>query len=105
MVFRGQLERSYRVPTFNDRYWPLPGIEERELNAESGYSGELGYNFSYGNNKFSLENDISAYYMKIDDWIMWIPYGTNWKPVNKKKVEASGIEINTKLKWEFSRSW
>lgn len=104
MVFRGQLERSYRVPTFNDRYWPLPGISERELNAESGYSGELGHNFSYGNNKFSLENDISAYYMKIDDWIMWIPYGTNWKPVNKKKVEASGIEFNTKLKWEFSRS-
>lgn len=104
MVIRGQLERSYRVPTFNDRYWPLPGIEDRELNSESGYSSELGHNFIYRNNKFTLENDISAFYMEIDDWIMWVPYGLNWKPENKKKVEASGIELNTKLKWEFPHS-
>ena len=104
MTFRGQVERSFRVPTFNDRYWPLPGIEDRDLNSEYGYSGELGHNFIYRNNKFELENDISTYYMIVDDWIIWVPYGTNWKPENKRKVEASGIELNTKLRWELPAS-
>jgi iron complex outermembrane receptor protein len=104
MTFRGQVERSFRVPTLNDRYWPLPGIENRELNSERGYSGELGHNFTYQTGKFSLENDISTYYMIVDDWIMWVPYGNNWKPENKKKVEASGVEFTTKLSWEFPSS-
>ena len=104
MKFRGQIERSFRVPTFNDRYWPLPGIEDRNLKSEHGYSGEFGHNFTYQKHNFAIQNDISTYYMKIDDWIMWVPDGTNWKPENKKKVEATGIELNTKLKWDFSRA-
>jgi len=104
MTFRGQVERSFRVPTLNDRYWPLPGIENRELNSERGYSGELGHNFTHKNDNFSLEYDISTYYMIVDDWIMWVPYGNNWKPENKRKVEASGVELNTKLSWEFRSS-
>ena len=98
MIFRGQLERSYRVPTFNDRYWPLQGIEDRpELKSEYGYSGEIGHNFLYRSGKISVENDIALYYMKIDDWIMWVPYGPIWVPENKKKVKGSGVELSSKL--------
>ena len=36
MVIRGQIERSFRVPTFNDRYWGEQG--RKDLNSENGYS-------------------------------------------------------------------
>lgn len=104
MVFRGQLERSYRVPTFNDRYWPLPGIDDRsDLRSESGYSTEVGHNMLYKSGNFTFENDIALYYMKIDDWIMWVPYGVVWVPENKKKVEGSGVELNSKLRIKLNQ--
>ena len=40
--------------------------------------------------------------MKIDDWIAWKPAGNLWRPYNLKEVEASGIELNGKLKWQIN---
>lgn len=104
MAFRGQVERSFRVPTFNDRYWPIPGAEEREdLRSESGYSTELGHNFTYRKGRLTLESDITLYYMKIDDWIMWVPNGSVWMPENKKKVEGSGVELSAKINMDMNQ--
>jgi iron complex outermembrane receptor protein len=96
LTFRAQVERSYRVPTFNDRYWGDQG--RPDLKSEQGYSIELGNNFQQKFNSSVLEFDVSAYYMKVDDWIAWKPAGNVWRPFNLKKVEATGIEWNGKFK-------
>jgi len=99
MVFRGQVERSYRVPTFNDRYWGEQG--RRDLNSESGYSMEIGYNLQHSLNSGVFEWDIAGFHMNIDDWIAWKPSGDLWRPFNLKKVASSGVEIQAKYQQQF----
>lgn len=105
ITFRAQLERSYRVPSFNDRYWGDQG--KPDLKSESGYSTELGHNFRWSSSKYDFEFDVSAFYMLVDDWIIWKRESyyspikgkdvVDWRPDNLKKVEASGIEIDGKM--------
>lgn len=112
LTFRGQLERSYRVPTFNDRYWGDQG--KPDLKAEHGYSAELGQHLHWQKGRQSFEFDIDAFYMIVDDWILWKKESyispitgkelVNWRPDNLKKVEASGIELDGKYKWQLSRA-
>ncbi len=94
---RAQVERSYRVPSFNDRYWGDQG--RTDLKSENGISSELGYHLQL-NTSFDL--DIATYYMIVDDWLAWKPAGGVWRPYNLKKVEASGIELNGKWKTNIS---
>ncbi len=100
MVFRGQAERSYRVPTFNDRYWGEEG--RRDLNSESGYSMEIGYNLQRSLPSGIMEWDIAGFYMNIDDWIAWKPSGDLWRPFNLKEVTSSGIEIQAKYQHQIN---
>ncbi|MCG8311233.1 MAG: TonB-dependent receptor [Cytophagales bacterium] len=94
LAFRAQLERSYRVPTFNDRYWGEQG--RPDLKSEHGFSVELGHNFVHQGESDRFEFDISGYYMKQDDWIAWKPTDNLWRPFNLKKVEAAGVEVQGK---------
>jgi len=94
MEFRGLVERSYRVPTFNDRYWGAQG--RKDLGSESGYSFELGYNARHLLPFGILEWDVSGFHMNIDNWIAWKPAGDLWRPFNLKEVASSGVEIQSK---------
>ncbi len=94
LTSRAQAEKSFRVPTFNDRYWP--GAGRTDLESENGRSFEIGQNFVYTPGKSSLEGDVSAYFMNVDNWIAWKTAGVNWRPFNLKEVEASGIEVSAK---------
>jgi vitamin B12 transporter len=99
-IFRAQIERSYRVPTFNDRYWGEQG--RPDLNSEHGYSMEIGHNFQYKMNGGRLELDVAGFYMNIDDWIAWKPAGSLWRPFNLKQVESSGLEFRGNVTQKFS---
>jgi vitamin B12 transporter len=101
LIFRAQAQRSYRVPTFNDRYWGLEG--NKDLRAENGYSMELGHNFTRHFSDGKLTFDAAGYFMKIDDWIAWKPAGNLWRPYNLKQVESSGIEFNGKWVKEWRK--
>ena len=88
--FRGQVERSYRVPTFNDRYWGTQG--RPDLKSEHGYSMDLGQNMLWKAGDSNLEADIDIYHLVVDDWIAWKPAGGVWRPYNLKKVQGTGVE-------------
>ncbi len=100
LTFRGQLERSYRIPTFNDRYWGEQG--RNDLSSENGYSMELGHNLEWIISDYTIDFDVATYYMIVDDWIAWKPSGSLWRPYNLKKVKASGVELNGKLTFPIS---
>lgn len=97
------ISKSYRIPTFNDRYWYPNGNEN--LLPEDGINYEINtdWDIEKKENKYSFH--ISAYVMNIDNWIQWSPIkkreryldvwiesGT-WRPNNLTKVQSFGSEF------------
>lgn len=105
LALRFLADRSFRVPTFNDRYWRDQG--RKDLKSEDGYNLETGFNFELEGERHKFTSDLSAYWMLIDNWITWQPDRFlsdrdgdgvtepvyDWRPFNLKKVEGSGVEL------------
>jgi iron complex outermembrane receptor protein len=98
-------DRSYRIPTFNDRYWRDQG--RKDLKPEEGYNLEAGMKLDLVRKRHKWTVDASTYWMLIDNWIAWLPDHFlsdrdgdgipepvyDWRPFNLKTVEASGVEL------------
>ena len=86
------LAKSYRVPTFNDRYWGTQG--NPDLLPESGKNAELGLMF-YGDNKGCQTTiGLNAFYMDVENWIEWRNFG-EWQAQNVLEVISKGIEFQS----------
>ena len=84
--------KNYRVPSYNDLFWPSLGNEN--LIPESAHQGEIG--LGYKNNQFKI--DIGAFYIDSKDKIVWKPGGDPdrpgvWTPINLSEVVNKGLEI------------
>lgn len=97
--FSGNIAKSYRVPTFNDRFW-IPGGNP-DLKPEKGMNYELGTRFSYCDDDFSGNIKINTFYMNIDEWILWKNGGSFWVAENVQNVESKGFEIMTDINYKF----
>lgn len=84
------LARSFKVPTLNDRFW-VPGGNP-DLQSEKSLGGELGLNHIYKKENFTLDQSLTVYKMKVDNWIIWLPKGNIWIPENIREVHNSGLE-------------
>ncbi|KPL19969.1 MAG: hypothetical protein AMJ92_00460 [candidate division Zixibacteria bacterium SM23_81] len=101
--------RSYRVPTFNDLYWPTSEYD-------SDFNGQPDYKES-GNGSLKPEwatafqgglraqagevsGNVCLFYRKVRDLIQWdnvdqsYLYGF-WMPVNRSQATVSGLECQT----------
>ncbi|MGQ7870192.1 TonB-dependent receptor [Sunxiuqinia sp. sy24] len=89
----GNISRSYRVPTFNDRFWGTQG--NPDLNPEKGMNYEMGIQYQYCSDIFQTDVKLNGFYMDVDDWIEWRPTGTNgdWVPENRSRVISKGVEF------------
>ncbi|HHP7241740.1 MAG TPA: TonB-dependent receptor [Cyclobacteriaceae bacterium] len=106
LSFLGQLSRSFRLPTLNDRFWNPGGNES--LSPEIGDNYEIGMHFSSTFNKSSLDIHSNYYHHLVSDWIIWRPGGTGednngnptsfWFPDNIREVQAQGAEISVTFK-------
>ena len=85
------ISRSFRIPTFNDRFWGSQG--NPNLKPEDGINLEAGvkYYFCNGENHTTLKLD--AFYMDIDNWIEWRNFG-GWQAQNIQRVVSKGIELH-----------
>jgi len=97
----GNVAKSYRVPTFNDRYW-VPGGNPNLL-PEKGMSYELGMHHTYVSMLFESSFKINAYFMDIDNWLLWRNGGSWWYAENVQRVQSKGIEITEELKYTLGR--
>lgn len=98
------LQRQYKYPTINERYWQPGGNED--LEAEYGLNTELISELLVHNrNGHRITWTATAYYMSINNWILWQPTGFGyWAPMNVKKVVSRGID--TKLEYVLDKySW
>ncbi|RIJ47932.1 TonB-dependent receptor [Maribellus luteus] len=96
--FSGNIARSYRVPTFNDRFW-VPGGNP-DLAPERGMNYELSTKWSYCVGNTSGNISVNAFFMDVDDWILWRNGGSFWYAENVQKVESKGIEFMTD--WSYT---
>ncbi|MDP2938858.1 MAG: TonB-dependent receptor [Candidatus Omnitrophota bacterium] len=98
----GLVARSFRVPTFNDLYWPSTAFEEGNPNLEpekaTSYETGVGiYLFK------SLKLDSTYFSTKFRDLIEWQPVRTNfWQPLNVGRAKVSGLE--TELEYVMSKN-
>lgn len=98
---RANGSKNFRVPTYNDLFWPGQG--NLDLIPETAKQFEVGV--GYKNNQFSI--DIGAFYIFAKDKIVWTPNGdTNrpgiWVPINLNEVNNKGTEVALSFKETFN---
>jgi iron complex outermembrane receptor protein len=91
-LIRFNSSKNYRVPTFNDLYWPGQG--NLNLTPETSLQSELGIGFK--TNQFAL--DLGVFHISSKDKIVWSPSGDSqrpgiWTPINIDETENKGIEF------------
>jgi outer membrane cobalamin receptor len=104
--FHGLISRSYRVPTFNDLYWPRNeyyyegvsvGGEEGNpnLKPEKGITGEFGFE-SKINEYFT--SGITYYRSDYKQLIQWSGDDNGWwRPDNVSSAVINGLEFENKI--------
>lgn len=101
LKWKGNVSRSYRVPTLNDRFWSPGG--NPNLKSESGLAYESGLGFSLQKERATISMDVTGYFNNVDDWIIWLtaPGGTIWSPENIEKVYARGLEVSSRWNQQY----
>ncbi len=89
--------KNYRVPTYNDLFWPGQG--NLNLVPETAEQGEVG--FGYESEKVTF--DVGIYSINTKDKIIWTPSGDPerpgvWVPINVAEARNRGVESTLELK-------
>ena len=101
LKLNGNIAKSYRVPTFNDRYW-VPGGKPNLL-PEEGMNYELGIQYGYNSGPAQASIKINAFFMDIDNWLLWRNGGSFWYAENVQRVQSKGVEITGELKYKIGQ--
>ena len=87
---RGRINKNFRSPTFNDRFWISSGsIGNMNLLPESGTNKEIGLDFSSN----TISCNLTYFNLNVDNWILWNQQENGvWMPENIRKVNSKGLE-------------
>lgn len=89
----GNVARNTKAPTLNDRYWG--DYANKELTAETAFNLEAKSKWELFIKQYNATLSATLYRNDVDNWIMWMPRGSVWKPTNIEEVLARGVEIET----------
>ena len=97
--FRIKLNRNFRFPTFNDRFWIGAGSNGNpDLNAEDAWNKEAGFDY----NKENIKLSFTAFNLNVSDMIIWQQSENgNWMPNNIKDVFSRGVELTSRLNYSI----
>lgn len=95
---RGRINKNFRSPTFNDRFWISSGsIGNMSLLPESGVNKEIGIDF----NSIRLRYNLTYFTLNVDNWILWNQQENGiWMPENIRQVNSKGFE--SKINFEIN---
>ncbi|RFS14241.1 TonB-dependent receptor [Emticicia sp. C21] len=96
----GNLSRSYRIPTMNERYWSELG--NPDLKPEDGFNKELGINWNQTKKDFSFSSSLNVYHNLINNWVYWNPE-TGYRVQNLQQVLAKGLEFSNKILYQHEQ--
>jgi iron complex outermembrane receptor protein len=85
------ISKSFKIPTFNDRYWYPNG--NPDILPENSMNYEINTDFKIYNNFNTYKIGLTAFFMNVDNWIQWAPSGNMWRPDNLAKVQSLGAEF------------
>jgi vitamin B12 transporter len=92
LAIYGNVARSYRLPSFNDLYWPRMG--NINLLPEQGWNEELSLQWKKVKKQTTLNLTATGYNKNIQNWIVWVPKGGGLStPMNVYKVWSRGLEL------------
>ncbi|MCL7763869.1 TonB-dependent receptor [Polaribacter sp. Z014] len=99
LLLKANLSTNYRIPTFNELYWPVVG--NLDLIPEESVQGELGATFK----KKNIEITSSLFYIHLKNKILWLPTAASnlWRPRNVGDVTHSGVETAIKLSKKINK--
>ena len=95
------LSRSYRIPTFNDRYWGTQG--NPSLKPESGKNFELGGLYAIEKEGLKTTVSVNAFYMDVENWIEWRNFGV-WMAQNVLEVVSKGVEVQSTVSFPLGKA-
>jgi len=104
LAIRGNVQRTYRVPTLGELY-SIPG-GNTALKPEQGWTEDVGYTIKLNIGKsVTFIHDLSYFNRNINNWIIWFG-GAVWTPHNIATVHSRGMETENKLlinagQWAF----
>lgn len=85
--------KNFRMPTFNDLFWPISG--NVELKPEESLQFDLSQDLFFRNGQLTL----TYFHNQMTDMIRWEPNQTGfWQPINTQSVEINGFE--SKFRWQ-----
>jgi len=82
---------GYRLPTFNDLYWPRTAYAEGnpDLRTENLEEFEFGFKKTTYHTKFNL----ALFFRRYNDLIKWAPADRGiWTPINLENVRIRGVD-------------
>ncbi len=97
IVLTGNLAKSYRLPTLNERYWKVLG--NLDIKPEQGMNKEIGIEWKQFLGKYYKSSvGINTFHNLIDDWTYWNP-DRNYRVENLQQVLSKGLEFTSSLKY------
>jgi len=105
LTFSTNICRNYRFPTLNELYFELYGNPDLIPETDYAFEGGMVYNFRKKDDRFFVETELTGYYSKMINLILWQPdtVSGNFKPVNISEVHARGVEAGLNLAWTLYR--
>jgi len=98
-AFKGNISKSYRLPTLNERYWR--GLGDPNIKPEDGFNKEAGIEISFKNERIQIKLGGTYYNNLINNWVYWNPK-KNYHVENLQQVLIKGKEINFSFKYSVS---
>jgi vitamin B12 transporter len=103
LTIKGNLARTYRAPTLNERYW-RPGGNPNLL-PENGVGGELGLSYQHPLSRHTtFTGELTGYSQTVNEWVQWLPNERGvYSPRNLRQVRSQGLEVALGLRYGQGR--
>ncbi|MEM7103136.1 MAG: TonB-dependent receptor [Bacteroidota bacterium] len=93
-LVKGNVNRTYRIPTFNDLFW-IPGGNP-DLKPESGWDMDVKLAWHQKKQPLRFRVEVAAFNSQVRNWIQWLPNNQGiWSPGNVNKVWSRGLEYES----------
>ncbi|MBX2818314.1 MAG: TonB-dependent receptor, partial [Rhodothermaceae bacterium] len=98
LFIKAQAGRSFRPPTFNDRFWQPGGTLELKPETGWGYEGGLLWYGDVQDGFPAWSSEVTVFRQHISDQITWLPTDNGyWSPINVRGVLVSGFESSFRI--------
>lgn len=95
---KASVGRSFRAPTFNERFWQPGG--RPDLRPERGWTYDAGLFYRGARSR----GEVTIFAAHTRDQIVWLPATTTvWTPDNVRRSRARGLELSYEWQQRWSR--